>query len=351
MDKKTKKRLEVLRQKVEKTQKLLAAAKQQTDDPNEVSQLETQIVELEVGNRTVEERLNVFGFINLNKPRNLGSRTAINSIVKLVKPLKVGHAGTLDPLASGVLVTAIGPATRLIRYVQDSEKQYRGMFQLGVTSNTEDIMGDVTQLMSAPVLSQSDIENVLPDFIGSIEQTPPQFSALKVDGVRAYKLARKGVEAKLKSRAVEIHSLHLSDFRYPNFELTICCSGGTYVRTLGRDIAKAVGSDAIMTDLQRTAVGEFRIKDSVSPDQLTAENLGSHLTLPQDAVAGMNTVQIDAQVSRQFVNAVAWHPDRDPIDKSLLAVDEQNRLKAVLQRQADGGYTPKLNFVHYWNDA
>ena len=295
--------------------------------------------------------MNVFGFINLNKPRNLGSRTAINSIVKLVRPQKVGHAGTLDPLASGVLVTAIGPATRLIRYVQDSEKEYRGSFRLGVTSNTEDVMGDVTELISAPEVSQADIENVLPDFIGSIEQTPPQFSALKVDGVRAYKLARKGVEAPLKPRRVSIHSLHLASFEYPTFELTIRCSGGTYVRTLGRDIAKAVGSDAVMTGLQRTAEGNLRIEDAVAPEKLTSENIDSHVTLPQDAVLHMNTVEIDSQVSHQFLNAVAWHPDQDPLHEELLAVDQQKRLVAVLRRQADGGYTPKLNFVHYWNDV
>jgi len=293
----------------------------------------------------------VFGFINLNKPRNLGSRTAINAVVKLAKPLKVGHAGTLDPLASGVLVTAVGPATRLIRYVQDSDKEYRGSFRLGVTSNTEDIMGTVEELPSATEVSQPQMEAVLSNFMGAISQTPPQFSALKVDGVRAYKLARKGIEAKLKSRRVTIHSLKLSSFQYPTFELTIRCSGGTYIRTLGRDIAKAVGSDAVMTDLQRTAVGEFRVEDSISPEQLTADNIDSHLTRPQDAISSLASVQIDDQVSQQFLNAIAWHPKKEMTSESLLAVDQKNRLMAVLQRQADGGYTPKLNFAHYWQDA
>ena len=293
----------------------------------------------------------MFGFINLNKPRNLGSRTAINSVVRLAKPHKVGHTGTLDPLASGVLVTAVGPATRLIRYVQDSDKEYRGSFQLGVTSDTEDSTGTIKELASAPIVSQSDLETVLPNFIGSIEQTPPQFSALKVEGVRAYKLARKGIEAKLKSRRITIHSLHLSNFQYPSFELTIRCSGGTYIRTLGRDIAKAVGSDAVMTDLRRTAVGKFRIENSVTPEQLTEDNIGNHLTRPQDAIANLDAVQIEPHVCHQFLNAVAWQPERDPIRESLLAIDDQNRLMAVLQRQADGGYTPKLNFVHYWQDV
>ena len=148
-----------------------------------------------------------------------------------------------------------------------------------------------------------------------------------------------------------IRDRHLSDFQYPSFELTIRCSGGTYIRTLGRDIAKAVGSDAIMTDLQRTAVGEFRIENSVTPEQLTEDNIGNHLSLPQDAIANLDTVQIESHVCRQFLNAVAWQPERDPIHESLLAIDNQKRLMAVLRRQADGRYTPKLNFVHYWQDA
>lgn len=293
----------------------------------------------------------MFGFINLNKPRNLGSRTAINSVVKLVRPQKVGHAGTLDPLASGVLVTAIGPATRLIRFVQDADKEYRGTFRLGVTSDTEDIMGTVEELTAPPVVTEAQIEAVLPEFVGSIEQTPPQFSALKVDGVRAYKLARKGVEAKLKSRSVNIHSLELCRFEYPNFELTIRCGGGTYIRTLGRDIAKALATDAVMTDLTRTAVGNFRVENSISPERLTIENLRDHLTTPQDAIPQLDTIAIDDQVCEQFLNAVAWHPESEPKCEQLMAIDQQQRLMAVLQRQADGGYTPKLNFVHYWQDA
>ena len=293
----------------------------------------------------------MFGFINLNKPRNLGSRTAINSVVKLVRPQKVGHAGTLDPLASGVLVTAVGPATRLIRFVQDADKVYQGSFQLGVSSDTEDITGTVQEIASAPVITRAQIEAVLPKFVGEIEQTPPQFSALKVEGVRAYKLARKGVEAKLKSRRVVIHSLDLSQFEYPNFELTIRCGGGTYIRTLGRDIAKTLETDAVMTELQRTAVGDFKIEDSVSPETLTLENVGEQLTLPQNAISQFQTVTIDDQVSNQFLNAVAWHPNETVDNERLLAVDRQNRLMAVLKRQADGGYTPMLNFVHYWQDA
>ncbi len=292
----------------------------------------------------------MFGFINLNKPRNLGSRTAINSVVKLVRPQKVGHAGTLDPLASGVLVTAIGPATRLIRFVQDADKEYRGSFRLGATSDTEDIMGTVQELRTPPAISRTQIESVIPNFIGAIEQIPPQFSALKVDGVRAYKLARKGVEAKLKPRRVNIHSLELSQFEYPNFELTIRCSGGTYVRTLGRDIAKTLATDAVMTDLQRTAVGRFKVEDSISPEQVTTENLAGHLTRPQDAIPQLDTIVIDDHVREKFLNAVAWYPENELDREQLLAIDQRRRLVAVLQRQADGGYTPKLNFVHYWQD-
>jgi tRNA pseudouridine55 synthase len=292
----------------------------------------------------------VFGFINLNKPRNLGSRTAINSIVKLVRPQKVGHAGTLDPLASGVLVTAIGPATRLIRFVQDAEKVYQGSFRLGVTSDTEDITGELQEIASAPIIARTELEAVLPSFVGAIEQTPPQFSALKVDGVRAYKLARKGVEANLKSRRVHIHSLELSGFDYPDFELTIRCGGGTYIRTLGRDIARTLGSDAVMTELRRTAVGTFSLKHAVSPQDMTADSIYKHLRAPQDAIPQIPSVTIDDQVRKQFLNAIPWQPNQDLGSNQLLAIDRTDRLMAVLQLQPDGTYTPKLNFAHFWQD-
>ena len=123
------------------------------------------------------------------------------------------------------------------------------------------------------------------------------------------------------------------------------------IRDRGRDIAKALETDAVMTELQRTAVGKFRVEDSVSPEKLTEANIGDHLTLPQNAFSGLDTVQIDSHVSQQFLNAVAWQPEQDPKHEALMAIDGQNRLMAVLRRQADGAYTPKLNFAHYWQDA
>ncbi len=299
----------------------------------------------------------MFGFLNLNKPRNLGSRTAINSVVRLVRPHKVGHTGTLDPLARGVLVTAIGPATRLSKFIQEAPKRYHAVFRAGFTSDTEDITGEVESLSGSPQFCVDQLNAVLPGFVGEIEQTPPQFSALKVDGVRAYKVARRGEKAKIKPRTVTIHQLELIRFDYPDFEIEIECGGGTYVRTLGRDIAKALGSDAIMTELTRTAVGSFHLDDAIAPEELTLERLNASLVAPQTALPCFATVEIDDAAVKQLLDAIPWTPtDARAISsvanhEQLLAIDGRQRAIALLQRRADGSgsFTPKLNFAHYWD--
>ena len=156
-------------------------------------------------------------------------------------------------MATGVLVVAIGPATRLIRYSQDATKSYVGDFRIGFTSDTEDITGVVKTVPRETPISQQAIEDALKQFHGVIQQTPPQYSAVKVDGKRAYKVARDGGSVEIQSRPVRIDSIRLLRFADPDFSLAIDCGKGTYVRTLGRDVAKSLGSDAVMTDLQRTA--------------------------------------------------------------------------------------------------
>ena len=151
----------------------------------------------------------MIGFINLNKLPGQSSRDAVNAVQKLVRPAKIGHCGTLDPLATGVLVVCVGPATRLTNLVQEASKTYVGSFRLGVSSETEDIEGRLEPLADAPLITAAQIEAVLPKFAGEIQQMPPKFSALKVDGKRAYDLARQGKEVKLQPRLIQVYSLSL----------------------------------------------------------------------------------------------------------------------------------------------
>jgi tRNA pseudouridine55 synthase len=241
----------------------------------------------------------MFGLLNVNKPQGITSRDAVNRVQRLVRGVKVGHAGTLDPLATGVLVVCLGPATRLVEYVQRMPKRYEATFLLGRSSDTEDLDGQVVQLDDPPRPAREDIEAVLPRFRGAIDQVPPAFSALHVDGARAYDLARRGQPVALRSRTVTIHNLHLRDYAYPEFKLSVACGSGTYIRSLGRDIAWALGTAAVMSALERTAIGHFRIDMACQYDLLTRESIAAQLLPPRLAVSDLPTVSLtESDLSR-----------------------------------------------------
>jgi len=290
----------------------------------------------------------MFGFFVLDKPSGVSSRTALDQLLRLVRPHKVGHAGTLDPLATGVLVAAVGPATRLIQYVQTFPKFYRGRFRLGLESASEDTESEMTAVPNAATVSKSQLANVLPQFTGTISQMPPAFSALRVNGQRAYRMARKGSEVPLQSRPVEIHRLELARFEYPDFELNIECGSGTYVRSLGRDIGRAVGSGAVMTGLQRTSIGPFDLSAALDPRQETRESVREKLIPASAALTQFETTIVsDAQVAG-FQNAVPIEILPAPASDEVAAVDERNRLIAVLRKKPFGLFAPSINFAHYW---
>ncbi|MCL4133777.1 UNVERIFIED_CONTAM: hypothetical protein GTU68_004696 [Idotea baltica] len=268
----------------------------------------------------------------------------------MAKRSKVGHCGTLDPLATGVLVVCVGPATRLAQLVQDAPKTYVGGFQLGLTSDTEDSQGDVQPLESPPVIDPNQLAAVLPKFVGRIQQLPPKFSALKVNGKRAYELARAGKEVKLKPREITVHSIRVVDFQYPNFKLEIVCGSGTYIRSLGRDIGQALGSAAIMTSLQRTAIGDFSVETSISPDELTRDNFKSKLFDPQHCLNHLERLKIsDTEAAGLLDGTLVEFPSDTPPDRAY-AVDQQEHLLAILQRRDGNFYSPKINFCRYWRD-
>jgi len=237
----------------------------------------------------------MFGLLNINKPSGMTSRDAVNCVQRLVRPAKVGHAGTLDPLATGVLVMCLGPATRLISYIQQMPKSYRGTFLLGRESDTEDIEGTVCELASAPVPSHNEIQSLLPTFTGEIQQRPPIYSALKVAGKRAYELARSGQPVVLEPRPVQIHDLRLVRYSYPEMVIDIRCGSGTYIRSLGRDLAEQLGTKAVMSSLSRTAIGDFQISNAVSPSDLTQNILAECLMPARLALSSLRSVRLTAE--------------------------------------------------------
>ena len=206
--------------------------------------------------------------INLDKPKGITSHQAVQRVRKIVKIKKAGHAGTLDPAATGVLLVCTGEATKITRFLSDLDKEYVAVVKLGEKTDTYDSDGNVTEKTEDFSLDRKDIEQVLPIFTGVIEQTPPMYSAIKMSGKPLYTLARKGVTVERPKRTVVIREIKLTGFDLPFFELRVSCSKGTYIRSLCNDIGETLGVGAHITDLRRTQIGDFRVEDSLTPDQL-----------------------------------------------------------------------------------
>ncbi|XBQ17133.1 MAG: tRNA pseudouridine(55) synthase TruB [Oceanicaulis sp.] len=210
----------------------------------------------------------VNGWLVLDKPLDLGSTQAVGKCRWLYNAQKAGHAGTLDPLASGVLPIAFGEATKTVPFAQEGEKAYLFTVRWGVSTTTQDAEGEITGESDVRP-SKSEIEAALSDFIGEVEQIPPQYSAIKVDGERAYDLARSGEEVELEARTVRIDALTLLDM--PSADLAVFemkCGKGAYVRSVARDLAAKLGAEGHVAALRRTKVGPFSLEDAVTLDRL-----------------------------------------------------------------------------------
>ncbi|RUM41533.1 MAG: tRNA pseudouridine(55) synthase TruB [Desulfurobacterium sp.] len=246
--------------------------------------------------------LNSFsGYLVVDKPPNVSSHDVVLSVRKIVgKRVKVGHTGTLDPLATGVLILAVGKATRLSEYLLKQDKCYIVKGRFGLSSDTYDLDGKIEEV-PCPGITKDALLKVLERFRGEIEQIPPPFSAIRIKGKRAYELARKGEKVELKPRRVKIYSLKLLDFTYPDFELEVCCSSGTYIRTLVHDIGKAPGCDAVVVELRRTKVANVTIDKAVPLSELSKDNIRSFL-IPADELLDMPEIKLSPESKKRFKN-------------------------------------------------
>lgn len=295
----------------------------------------------------------MFGVLNVNKPAFLTSRDVVNRVCKKLGTKRVGHAGTLDPMATGVLLVVIGPATRLVNHLHQLPKSYVGSFQFGAESTTDDRLGDVTMEPNPPVVTRDQLVQLLPEFLGSVEQVPPKFSAKKIQGKRAYRLAREGKDVQLAPRKVEIFNLAVSGFSYPQFELNISCGTGTYVRSLGRDLAVRLGTRAMMTELVRTSIGHFDLKDSIQLEEF--EDSEPSVLSPLQCVPDLpRFVVSDEQVKKLtdgcFVKQeyIAKQCDVAESSHEVVAIDESGKMIAVMSRFDKNNFKPKINFCKHW---
>ena len=236
------------------------------------------------------------GVLNINKPSGVTSHDVVESVRKILHERRIGHTGTLDPLATGVLVLCAGRATRIAQYLEAGEKEYKAIMRLGVTTDTLDADGLILETKSYTPPDRQKIIDVLPGFIGSIMQRPPAYSAVKVAGIPSYKLAREGKAELLKPRSVTIYSIELTAFDDPLVSLLVRCSKGVYIRTLCAELGEALGMGAHLTALERTRSGRFSIDRAITLDQLqammAAGNGEQALTPIDDALAAFPAIPI-----------------------------------------------------------
>ncbi len=237
------------------------------------------------------------GFLNVNKPSGMSS-AAVVSVIKRLTGAACGHMGTLDPLASGVLPVAVGNASRLFNYLLDKQKVYLACFRFGTETDTLDIEGNVLRT-GGRVPSEEELRTACARFVGEIDQVPPAFSAKSVNGVRAYRLARQGKEVALPPKRVRIDGIEfVKEGAAGEFFFRIFCGGGTYIRSLARDIAAECGTVGIMTSLVREKSGYFTLSQSVSLDELRVSDWRAHL-IPPEQVFEMPALSLTGDAARR----------------------------------------------------
>jgi tRNA pseudouridine55 synthase len=275
------------------------------------------------------------GLLSLDKPAGVTSRAVVDRVARPLRGVKVGHAGTLDPLASGVLVVCVGAATRLIEYVQRMPKTYRTVVRLGAWSDTLDADGRIVEVDHPEVPEEPAIRAALARQVGTIEQRPPAFSALKVAGRRAYDLARAGEAVDLAPRPVRIDLIDLLGYAWPRLEIEIACGSGTYIRSIARDLGEALGCGALVEVLVRTRIGRFTQADALDPLTLSAETIPGQLLPAIEAVPDLPRLSLSAEMVEAVARgqAIAWERLGEAVipDGEVALIGPEGTLVAVAE--------------------
>ena len=276
------------------------------------------------------------GILAVDKPIDLTSHDVVGQIRRLSSMRRVGHAGTLDPLATGVLLLGIGRATRLLEYLLGLPKVYETAVRLGQTTNTYDAEGEIVAERPFAHLTLADIAAVLDRFRGPIQQTPPLYSAVKKDGRPLYKLARAGLEVDVPAREVVIEELTVLAWMPPTLRLRVACSSGTYIRTLGHDIGAALGCGGYLTALRRTAVGGFTLDQAMPLAELNPTNLVDCLLPPETAVSHLPILSLPApEVARLLLGQRLARETDHALHSLVRVMGPDGRLLGILRAEAD----------------
>jgi tRNA pseudouridine55 synthase len=276
------------------------------------------------------------GFLNIDKPLGQTSHDVVAAVRRGLGIKKVGHAGTLDPLATGVLVVCLGSATRLSEYVMASTKRYEARVRLGAVTATYDAEGEPTPVADPSHLTQADVEALLPRFTGTIQQVPPIYSAVKREGRKLYELARAGETIEVEPRTVTIHTLAIADWTPPDFTLVVTCSAGTYIRSLAHDLGQALSVGGYLTGLVRTASGAFTLENAVTLAALfAAEDPNVYVTPARTAVADWPSIHLDAAGLDDVIHGRALAGTAAEAGSLAAAYGPDGAFVAVLRAEGD----------------
>lgn len=273
----------------------------------------------------------VSGVILIDKPQGMTSQQVVSKVKYLLKSpqhdsKKAGHTGTLDPMATGLLPICLGEATKFSHYQLEAVKSYQAIVKLGEQTDTGDAEGQVIATQAVPTLSENDLAKVTQAFLGEIRQIPPMYSALKKDGKKLYELAREGIEIERESRLLTIFDLSLKLLDKDQLQLTVTCSKGTYVRVLGEDIAKALGTVGHLTALRRTATGDFDIKNAITLadfEHLDFDQRFDQLLPVDECVKTLPKLQLDSEQAERIRNGQRLNVKTQAFEQKILSEHEQ----------------------------
>ena len=282
------------------------------------------------------------GVLNIYKPKGMSSFDVVREVKKITKMQKVGHTGTLDPEATGVLPVCIGRATKIIDFIMNSNKVYEVQFKLGLKTTTYDMEGDIVEERDTSKLSYEEILEVIKSFIGEYSQVPPMYSALKKNGVRLYELARQGIEVEREGRLVNIYNIEDISINNPLVSMKVTCSKGTYIRSLCYDIGEKLIVFAAMTELNRSETSVFNEKDSIIIKDLTIDNINNYLISMEEALNQYEKININEGYSKLLINGVKVGDRRmskdNIINDNIYRVYDENNVFLGLGRRDDKGF-------------
>ncbi len=274
----------------------------------------------------------ISGSLLIDKQIGLTSRQEVNNVSRALGEKKAGHIGTLDPFADGLLIVLLGKATKISPFLEGMDKTYMATLKLGAMTDTGDLTGNVVSKQDVPTLSKNKIEDVFDSFLGEQKQLPPMYSALKINGKELYKYAREGIEIERKERIINVYELKLISFKDDEITFISKVSKGTYIRTLGEDIAKALGSVGHLTKLTRLAIGPYSIEQSHKSGDVKISDLIPTMEMLQF----MPKYKVDVELAKKALNGMHF---RLPIKDEMVLLYDKDDAIAIYKKEANGVYS------------